>query len=53
METRGAFRPQDVESEFEAAAWAGGSDESGSETVSYDPSWFWPVECGDIRVVIF
>ena len=40
-----------MESEFEVAAWAGGSDESGSETISYDPSWFWPAECGDIRVV--
>ena len=40
-----------MESEFEAVAWAGGSDESGSETVSYDPSWFWPAECEDIRVV--
>ena len=39
-----------MESGFEAAAWAGGSHAAGSETVSYDLSWFWPAECEDIRV---
>ena len=30
---------------FEAAAWAGWTHGAGSETVSYDLSWFWPAEC--------
>ena len=43
--------PQGVESGFQAAAsLAGGSHEAGSETISYDLSWFWPVECEDIQV---
>jgi len=32
----------------EATAWAGGTHEAGSETVSYDLSWFW--HCEDVRV---
>ena len=39
-----------MESGFEAAAWAGGSHGAGSETISYDLSWFWPAVCEDICV---
>ena len=39
-----------MESGFEAAVWAGGSHTTGSETISYDLSWFWPAECEDIHV---
>ena len=49
-ETRRAFRPLDVESGSETAAWAGGTHEAGSETFSFGLSWFWPAECEDIRV---
>ena len=35
---------------FEAAAWAGGTHEAGSETVSYDLGWFWSAECEDIQM---
>ena len=34
----------------QAAAWAGGTREPGSETISYDLGWFWPAECEYIRV---
>ena len=33
----------------EPVAWAGGAHEAGSETISYDLSWFWPAECEEIR----
>ena len=43
-------KPAGCQIRVEAAAWAGGSHEAGSETIPYDLSWFLPVECEDIWV---
>ena len=34
---------------FEAAVWVGGSHGAGLETISYNLSWFWSVECEVIQ----